>query len=654
MRLLLLLALMTNFLYAFNCEVVDKKNQSILKKCTHNSKELYAISLKADSFKQISYDHGYLLADQTEEGSLSEAIGNINMLLEQASKIEKPIYVSILNCLKTKFNYSLTQEFKDGMDGLYGGLRDKKASEGKKPAYSSSQFKTANYSIEYANVLGGLLHDLDQSKLKGASRIIRKCGLNISTQVLYKAIKYLSGVNKSGKSIGNKFACSGATASSRNTNSGDFIHIRNLEQTTMMKTWNNAPVIFMVKQKNKIPYVAFGTAGMIFPGGISGFNEEGITVSLHQLNSESYKLQTKKGQGYILPFLQQKILSDAKSIDEAIAIVKKAKVFSSWIILIGDAKNDESATIEVSSEDVVVSQRKTNKPVAISNHFLSKQMQKHHFHKSMSYYMETSARFSLMNYQLKKYDGVISDQFMVDLMANHYDVYAKENRLFGRSLARASNIMTTMAIPTANMAYITLADHESPNHGTYLGFKVNFSNGGLLAHTTINPSIPSKYKEAVKYYVIAYREYNVGDKKLAIPNLEKANKILKSSDPHVLYVLGKLYIAESQFDQAKEVLGKASGLSSTDQYLSTRISILEFFVSNQVDSLSASVKENIYSLLKSELSVSKVFSQYKSRTGYNALHGQTDLENRMKLLEKIYNNEATVEDIGGVDLSSID
>ena len=654
MRLFLIAIVTFNLSYAFDCVVTEKKNNSTLKTCTHNNKNLYALELQADSFAQLSYDHGYLLADKIEEGSLSEAIGNIEFLLSNASKVEKPIYISILNCLKNKFDFSLTSEFKNGMDGIFAGIQERKKRDAQKTKYSSSQFRVANYSIEYANVLGGLLHDLENSKLKGVGRIIKDCGLNISNQVLLKSIRYLSGVNKSGKSIGNKLACSGATASSSNTKSKNFIHIRNLEQTTMMKTWNKAPVIFMVKEKNKIPYVAFGTAGMIFPGGISGYNQQGITVSLHQLNAESYKLNTRRGRGYILPFLQQKILSDASSIEQAIDIVKKADVFSSWIILVGDAKNNESATIEVSSENVVVSQREIQKPVAISNHYLSAEMQKHHFHKSMSAYMETSARLTLMNYKLNQYDGIIDKQFMVDLMANHYDIYAKENRLFGRSLARASNIMTTMAIPTENKAYITLADHIAPNHGTYLGFNVDFANGELSAYETLTANTSNKYKKAAIYYVEAYKEYNLGDKDKVIPYLEKVNDILNSKDSHVLYVLGKLYISKSKFEKAEEVLEKAEYLVGADSYLKARVLLLRLFVANQLNSFSSSQSRKIYALAKDLFKQEGVKRHFFNANRKIPLHGLVDLEKRIKLLTKVFKKEASVEDIGGVDLSSID
>ena len=132
MRLLLVAVVSFTLSYAFECVVTGKKNKSLLKSCTHNNQILYALELEADSFSKLSYDHGYLLADQIEVGSLSEAIGNIDFLLSNASKIERPIYTSILNCLKNKFDYSLTKEFKNGMNGIYAGIKDRKKLQNQK------------------------------------------------------------------------------------------------------------------------------------------------------------------------------------------------------------------------------------------------------------------------------------------------------------------------------------------------------------------------------------------------------------------------------------------------------------------------------------------------------------------------------------------
>ena len=96
-------------------------------------------------------------------------------------------------------------------------------------------------------------------------------------------------------------------------------------------------------------YVAFGTAGLIYPGGISGLNDAGIAVSLHQLSTIHYRTRFDAGEVDIAPFVQQRVLREAGSLEHAVEIVRSVQPFSAWVIFCSDAVAGRTQRIELTA-----------------------------------------------------------------------------------------------------------------------------------------------------------------------------------------------------------------------------------------------------------------------------------------------------------------
>lgn len=126
-------------------------------------------------------------------------------------------------------------------------------------------------------------------------------------------------------------------------------------------------LILIIKPDSGYKFISYSWAG--FTGVVSGMNEKGITVTI---NAAKSTLPTSAKTPVAL--LAREILQYASSLNEAVEIAKKRKLFVSESLLIGSGPGNNSIIIEKSPDkmDVVVQ----DGPVLVcSNHFQGKSFQ---------------------------------------------------------------------------------------------------------------------------------------------------------------------------------------------------------------------------------------------------------------------------------------
>ncbi|TDW50163.1 acyl-CoA:6-aminopenicillanic acid acyl transferase [Flavobacterium sp. 270] len=123
-------------------------------------------------------------------------------------------------------------------------------------------------------------------------------------------------------------------------------------------------IVAFIKPKEGHPFMMVTWPGMI--GAVSGMNLEGLTITINAGKSE-IPLSAKTP----ISILTREILQHAATIDEAIAIAKKRKVFVSESIMIGSAHDNKAILIEVSPEKMDVYDVPNTDQLFCSNHFQS-------------------------------------------------------------------------------------------------------------------------------------------------------------------------------------------------------------------------------------------------------------------------------------------
>lgn len=144
------------------------------------------------------------------------------------------------------------------------------------------------------------------------------------------------------------------------SNDGELILARNFDFFSGDDFAKNKIVQF-TNPKRGYKFATVTWAGFI--GAASGMNDQGITVTINAAKSE-----IPANAATPIALLAREILQFSKTINDAVEIAKKRKVFVSESILIGSAYDNKAIIIEKTPSDMDVYDAKSNQ-IVCSNHY---------------------------------------------------------------------------------------------------------------------------------------------------------------------------------------------------------------------------------------------------------------------------------------------
>ncbi len=159
-------------------------------------------------------------------------------------------------------------------------------------------------------------------------------------------------------------------------------------------------VIFF-KPKGKIPFASVAWTGMM--GVVTGLNTQGIFVAVNAARTDD-----KGKEGVPVELLLREVLETARSLDEAIEIVRQRPVLVPDFYLIGDGKTNEAAVIERSPTRTEV--RRSKDLLPLTNHALTPAFAADKENERLKTYMTSGARFARLQELLGQNRGII-DQY---------------------------------------------------------------------------------------------------------------------------------------------------------------------------------------------------------------------------------------------------
>jgi hypothetical protein len=138
----------------------------------------------------------------------------------------------------------------------------------------------------------------------------------------------------------------GCTSVAAEDNEGNFFYGRNLDFAGV-NLWDQHPLILQIfpeKNSKELKHLVFGADGLLF-GGITGVNEKGITISVHQNYSNDSSLS-----GIPMIFLGEMVLRSAETLDQAVEILQKNRPSVLWTFVITDLQLGQAVAVETSTQ----------------------------------------------------------------------------------------------------------------------------------------------------------------------------------------------------------------------------------------------------------------------------------------------------------------
>lgn len=220
--------------------------------------------------------------------------------------------------------------------------------------------------------------------------------------------------------------------------------------------WDRYPVIQMFAPKDGLKYLGFTTAAAPV-GGITGINEAQISVSLHQ----HYALETDlKGQ---LPFVcGEEILKYARTLEEAIEILKNFRFANSWAYVVGDGKTKRGFLFESNPREKKVLWLSEKNPITHSNHFQLLKSSTEEYAMTHRMNWDNYCRKTRLELLVKQAGAELDFEQAVKIISDHYDLYWEEEKIINRTVSQVYNIQS-LVWDLENMK-VFFAEGEAPVH----------------------------------------------------------------------------------------------------------------------------------------------------------------------------------------------
>jgi hypothetical protein len=460
----------------------DRAGESVVYRCRPDSGDsapVFNVAVLKGTPAEVNRAHGYLLAREAEMGPLKESIDLVKFGLSQHSFLLRPTLRSVISCFSNKLFNSLDSEFQDNLAAFEEGYRERLGSAAQ---YAFPQLRLAAVSIELDNIMTAVAHQ--HGKIGTMLLAEQNCPGGLVFKVLLNGGLKLVGKDKG---LGcTAFAIPGKTQNGAVLSREGLLLGRTLD-AELMRSWNKVPTLFIVHERGQdergrpyLSYVATGSAGLIYAGGISGYNTEGITVSLHQMYASDAVLSVPANEPRrtaLAPVVEQIILREARSIEDAVKIASRYQAIATWTILIADAKAGRAAAIEMSEAGVKLVRQIRNGPIAQTNHVFDKEQQEYAFFPSYNKYNETHTRMAALERAFARIpQAVRSKPFdaaqAIAQLANHEDINGRFQP-FGTTSVKAYDVMSAVMLPQAHKVYMSVGDYAPSPHATFLGFQLN-------------------------------------------------------------------------------------------------------------------------------------------------------------------------------------
>ncbi len=162
--------------------------------------------------------------------------------------------------------------------------------------------------------------------------------------------------------------CANFAATGDATTDGHLYHGRTLDNNEEpIKYWIDNTTVFVRQPQDGIPHMIISVPGMVWPN--SGLNAEGISISLDTAHPKDIEAMPPDGRSNVQ--LMSQVMKNARTYEDARAIMAKNKRLIADLIMITDGKSRKAGVFELLNQEMGVRELEGNGTIYMTNHFLS-------------------------------------------------------------------------------------------------------------------------------------------------------------------------------------------------------------------------------------------------------------------------------------------
>jgi predicted choloylglycine hydrolase len=320
-------------------------------------------------------------------------------------------------------------------------------------------------------------------------------------------------------------------------------------------------IVAFINPKEGHPFMMVTWPGMI--GVCSGMNAEGLTVTINAGKSKIPLIAKTP-----ISILTREILQYATTIEEALAIAKKKKVFVSESIMVGSAKDNKAVIIEIAPDNLGVFEVSNGNRLVCANHFQSDALKNNERNQNQIKNSHSQYRYDRME-ELLDENKKITPQIAVDILRNKEGM---NNLPLGYGNEKALNQLLAhhgiVFKPSQRLVWVSASPYQLGEFVCYdlnTIFKKKKNNDSIVSLDDEKSNIAEDpFLETVDYK--NYERFRIEDKKMDI-SLDKKEDLspdfiryYQSLNPDywvVYYKVGLYFYQNKKFVLAQEQFEKA-------------------------------------------------------------------------------------------------
>lgn len=314
--------------------------------------------------------------------------------------------------------------------------------------------------------------------------------------------------------------------------------------------WDRYPVLQVTAPDDKLRYIAFTSAGVPF-GGITGINEDQISVALHQHYSRSGSISGK------LPFLiAEQVLMEARSLEEALAIISRYPVATSWAFLVADGKRRQAVIYECHARGGKANFLTTDH-LSHANFYQTPECRRVENATSVRMNWDNYCRKNRLAHLLQAEGASLSPSRAVQILSDHYDPFWGEEKPFNRVVSQVYNIQSVVMDLEGMTAWV--AEGDAPIHiRQYQQYDLGALFAGRSGKTgEKQPGYQFKsenIRRAKEEFILSFVSACDGDYSTALQRLEQSTR--SEYTPEAGLITGVLKLKNGEFAAGRDEFEK--------------------------------------------------------------------------------------------------